>query len=732
MGEEMEIELSMFIPEEQGKLYKDRFNFASFDCAATIVKTNNEAKGANAILNENKDSYLLNLCEAPNKYVIIELCEDILIDEVLIGNYEFYSSMFQHLRISASDRFPTTQWVVLGEFEAENVRTLQHFRVENPLIWAKFLKVEVLNHYGDEYYCPISSVQVHGTTMIEQFKQENDLSVDKQKMPGNEWDGKLPKEENKNSKVKDALDRLQSQLDSNLTAANVSMNADNETDKQQQVVDKSALTKLVPPKSEDIDQFNYSTMISFEKINYESDCVAKPYIAVNQFLIDNESRIRRSACLIDDEPTSSQTTHSTLPAKIQPQDSIYKNINRRLTFLESNATFSLLYQEEQAKLLTSAFLKFETQQLEKFQSLVNRLNDTHASHTELLKKLSTETQLKTKFLHETIQTFMENNEKMMHLEISKMRNENRWYKILITVNFFIIVLAAIWIILTRDTYIEEEYYPVVDEWRSPQRSKSPSLSEIIFWDSGETGSNELDNTATSSNAIDEQQQQQQQQQPQPQPQQQQQQPLPVLNRVPTHPTVRVKKSRESWSEDEAMNIQPTSTYPEFATPQKYKQVIYRRRSVLDKFKDWYSPTANANVSGGGGSGIAKQHSASSLPLYGSTVRNLGVGLKSVQHENETDVEHAYTDDTENGKKRNGTLRSHVQVNVDTDNGEECEYEFEIEVDSDGDGDGGGGGIGVYNNEQTHGGVELPSKNKGSVPSLKRGKKGKKKKRGDGR
>ena len=39
----------------------------------------------------------------------------------------------------------------------------------------------MLSHYGNEFYCPISQVKVHGQTLVEQLKQEleNDSSRDK-------------------------------------------------------------------------------------------------------------------------------------------------------------------------------------------------------------------------------------------------------------------------------------------------------------------------------------------------------------------------------------------------------------------------------------------------------------------------------------------------------------------------------------------------------------------------
>ena len=175
--------------ELEGRVYKEKFNFASLDCAATIIKTNSEASAAGSILVENKDKILLNVCSAPNQFVIIELCEDILVEEVVMGNFEYFSSTFKDIRLSVADGYPASEtkngWVVLGDFLAENSRQLQSFRIDNPRIWAKYLRIEVLSHYGNEYYCPISLVRVHGKTMMEEFRMSesverasNDTSVD--------------------------------------------------------------------------------------------------------------------------------------------------------------------------------------------------------------------------------------------------------------------------------------------------------------------------------------------------------------------------------------------------------------------------------------------------------------------------------------------------------------------------------------------------------------------------
>ena len=160
--------------KDAGKTCKERSNYASFDCAATILKTNKEIKGSTSILVENKDSYLLNECSAENKFFIVELCDDILIDTVVLANFEFFSSSFRTFRVSVSDRYPvkSDKWRGLGTYEARNSREVQAFLIENPQIWARYLRIELLTHYGNEYYCPISLLRVHGTTMMEEFNHD--------------------------------------------------------------------------------------------------------------------------------------------------------------------------------------------------------------------------------------------------------------------------------------------------------------------------------------------------------------------------------------------------------------------------------------------------------------------------------------------------------------------------------------------------------------------------------
>ena len=118
--------------KDAGKTCKERFNYASFDCGATVLKTNKECKGSTSVLVENKDSYMLNKCSADNKFFIVELCDNILVDTVVLASFEFFRSIFRTFRVSVSDQYPVKleKWRELGTFEARNSREDQAFLVE--------------------------------------------------------------------------------------------------------------------------------------------------------------------------------------------------------------------------------------------------------------------------------------------------------------------------------------------------------------------------------------------------------------------------------------------------------------------------------------------------------------------------------------------------------------------------------------------------------------------------
>lgn len=110
------------------KILKERFNFASFDCGAQIQSTNPGSKSATNIIVEDKDRYMINKCSSDNKFVVIELCDTILVDMIHLANFEFFSSMFHSVKVFGNHRYPQTietPWKLIQVLEAANIRSIQ-------------------------------------------------------------------------------------------------------------------------------------------------------------------------------------------------------------------------------------------------------------------------------------------------------------------------------------------------------------------------------------------------------------------------------------------------------------------------------------------------------------------------------------------------------------------------------------------------------------------------------
>lgn len=151
------------------KVQKNFNNYASVECGAKILGSNPEAKSTSAILMENMDMYMLNPCS--NKiWFIIELCEPIQVKQLDIANFELFSSTPKDFLVSISDRYPTNKWLKLGTFHGRDERTVQSFPLDEHL-YAKYVKVELLSHFGSEHFCPLSLIRVFGTSMVEEYEE---------------------------------------------------------------------------------------------------------------------------------------------------------------------------------------------------------------------------------------------------------------------------------------------------------------------------------------------------------------------------------------------------------------------------------------------------------------------------------------------------------------------------------------------------------------------------------
>lgn len=147
------------------------YNYASASKGAKVLAFNKEAKGPSNILVGDKNKYLRNPCSAEEKFVVIELSEETLVDTIEIANFEHYSSNLKHFELLGSLVYPTGNWVKLGNFTAANVKHAQRFTLQ-VLIGVRYLRLNLLSHYGSEFYCTLSVIEIYGVDAVEQMLED--------------------------------------------------------------------------------------------------------------------------------------------------------------------------------------------------------------------------------------------------------------------------------------------------------------------------------------------------------------------------------------------------------------------------------------------------------------------------------------------------------------------------------------------------------------------------------
>ncbi|XP_021121071.1 SUN domain-containing ossification factor isoform X3 [Heterocephalus glaber] len=122
------------------------------------------------------DLYMLNPCST-KIWFVIELCEPIQVKQLDIANYELFSSTPKDFLVSISDRYPTNKWIKLGTFHGRDERNVQSFPLDEQMyakyvkMFIKYIKVELVSHFGSEHFCPLSLIRVFGTSMVEEYEE---------------------------------------------------------------------------------------------------------------------------------------------------------------------------------------------------------------------------------------------------------------------------------------------------------------------------------------------------------------------------------------------------------------------------------------------------------------------------------------------------------------------------------------------------------------------------------
>lgn len=410
--------------KDAGKTCKERFSYSSFDAGATILKTGASTKNAKAILVENKDSYMLLECAMESKYVIVELSDDILIDTIVLANFEFFSSMIRHFRVSVSDRYPVKmeRWKEIGMFEARNSRDIQPFLVENPQIWAKYVRIEFLTHYGNEYYCPVSLLRIHGSRMLDSWKdsetspEEEGFEDDEElKTVGSEEEIKTEGVEDKTPTAREygekgdlLADKLEtipwsatsvalfsfnmtcaSDWSSFLDAQTPSSWSDDQNISRDLAMDRSSAEDEPATQTQTkpyISSANATSASPLVSSSTNSSHDSRPTVAVNSSVItantateaatdpSQSTRASNPASVVPKHRSTGSTSAS--PASATVQEGFFNAVTKRLQNVELNLTLSLQYLEDQSRHIQEALKKTEQKQLSKVTVFLENLNQT--------------------------------------------------------------------------------------------------------------------------------------------------------------------------------------------------------------------------------------------------------------------------------------------------------------------------------------------------------------------
>lgn len=139
-------------------------NFAGADAGAKLVTSSKEMQQAKNVLTGDRDRYAMTPCSAKEKWMVVQLREDAVVDTIVIGNKEHYASGMKDFRVLGSTEFPTLHWTLLGTLRAEDNYKEQAFPLSRE--WVRYVKLVWLSHYGSEQYCTLTTLKLFGQTMF--------------------------------------------------------------------------------------------------------------------------------------------------------------------------------------------------------------------------------------------------------------------------------------------------------------------------------------------------------------------------------------------------------------------------------------------------------------------------------------------------------------------------------------------------------------------------------------
>ncbi len=162
-----------------------RVNYASKSSGSIVLDSTDVFKYVGHVLNDDSNEYALVPCATRKKYITISLGQDALVDTVSLHNNEAYSGTLTDVQVLGSAKYPTKQWMLMGEIHVENDNNMQAFKLPRPA-WVQFLKFRFRSHHGDEFYCTLTNIKVNGESMMDAMQKtldEADLIGGEQEKP---------------------------------------------------------------------------------------------------------------------------------------------------------------------------------------------------------------------------------------------------------------------------------------------------------------------------------------------------------------------------------------------------------------------------------------------------------------------------------------------------------------------------------------------------------------------
>ena len=154
----------------ESKLLVDR---AGISTGGKLLSHSPGIFGASEILHSDESRYLITDCASRKKFFTVRLDDDVYVEKIALVSLEFFAATFRHLQILGSQRYPTSEWRLLGEIETDPLKTHEWFDISEsskcPKCFVRYLKIRVLTHHTIEGFskCALTRLQVFGNTMLQ-------------------------------------------------------------------------------------------------------------------------------------------------------------------------------------------------------------------------------------------------------------------------------------------------------------------------------------------------------------------------------------------------------------------------------------------------------------------------------------------------------------------------------------------------------------------------------------